>query len=232
MPKKKGYPDNKKLLIAIQQLCNHRVFLKGFLFKCIICSSEFWYSLEELGSNLVCKGCLANFPFPIEPRFVYKLNDLVKRNLFQSPGTVSGNLTVIRTLGYLKKAWYSPFQSLNSFVFSPQLELYLNSTDKNSCSDLDLVCITRGKLVVGEAKNCSEGFSKYDYKSIKTLFDAAIRIKPDILILSCSIDKGNQLSAAKDRLVNLLAEKEVHIHVEAILLPPDEFSEFVARRYE
>jgi len=83
---------------------------------------------------------------PIESNFSYKLNDLIKNNIFQSKTQRDGNLTVIRTLISLgsKRSYYS-------FNYNSQLNLYDNHHSKKPANEIDIVSLVDGKLVIGEA---------------------------------------------------------------------------------
>lgn len=65
-----------------------------------------------------CSGCQRNFAFPAEQPFDYRLNSVVKNNMFQSRRTRDGNRTVIRTLALLHE------RARQSFGYSPQVNLY------------------------------------------------------------------------------------------------------------
>lgn len=121
------------------------VSLKGFNLKCPHCSSKFWYTINSVNEDMVCYGCIENFRLPIEPSFAYKLNDLVKNNIFQSSKCRDGNLTVIRTLALIFD------ESRKSFDYMPQINLYNNFNTNRAYSDVDIFCISDGKLIIGEA---------------------------------------------------------------------------------
>jgi hypothetical protein len=202
---------------TIQELCAYRVLMKGFKLKCNNCSSKFWYHIEEVGETVKCKGCLQRFELPIEPCFSYKLNDLIKNNLFQSKSQRDGNLTVIRTLIYLYN------QSHMSFEYTPQLNLYTDFSRKPD-AEIDILCLVDGMLTIGEAKYNSKGFFENGSKCLNSLVEIAKAIRPDKIILSCCEDQPNKLENAKKSLIRLFKNWEHIPKIEThIMYTPDYF---------
>jgi hypothetical protein len=203
---------------TLKELSEYKVFFKGFKLKCPKCSSEFWYHINETCDVITCKGCLEIFELPIEPKFSYKLNDLVKNNIYQTKKDRDGNLTVIRTLSYLCN------QSRISFEFNPQINLYNNLQSNKPESEIDIVCISDGEFVIGEAKHSSLLFSQEKYKSLNSLVDIARNIHPDKIILSCYEDHNNRLERAKKYIMHLFNGWEYQPIIETLILDaPDDF---------
>ncbi|WP_439185799.1 hypothetical protein [Carboxylicivirga taeanensis] len=207
---------------TIGELCDYRVFLKGFKIKCPKCSSEFWYPIREISEAINCKGCLESFKLPIEPKFAYKLNDLIKNNIFQSKTSRDGNLTVIRTLASIQS------NSRLSFEYSPQINLYSSLKSRKPCSEIDIVCLSDGKLIIGEAKHKSTGFFEKNSKgenSLDTLVELAQIIKPDTIILSCYEDIHTKLEKAKKYIDGKFYRFDYVPEIETLnLRQPDDFN--------
>ncbi len=207
---------------TIKELCNYKVFLKGFNLKCKNCSSQFWYHINEAKETINCKGCLEDFPFPIEPKFAYKLNDLIKNNIFRPDGSRDGNLTVIRTLVSMQQR-----RSHQSFFYSPQLNLYDNYHSNAPCAELDIICLSDGQLVIGEAKHDSRGFFEKNSKgenSLDTLIEISKAIRPDKILLSCYADNNDKLEKAKKYLEGKFYQYDFAPAIETLPLhTPDDF---------
>lgn len=202
----------------VKKLCDYRVFLKGFNLKCKHCSSQFWYHINEVKETISCKGCLEDFQFPVEPKFAYKLNDLIKNNIYQSSGLRDGNLTVIRTLVSMNR------RSHQSFYYSPQLNFYDNHHSNKPCAELDIACISEGQFIIGEAKHDSQAFSADSYKTLYSLAEVAKAIRPDKIILSCYEDSHNRLEKAKKGLIHIFNKWEYTPEIETLqLYTPDYF---------
>lgn len=197
---------------TIRELCGYRVFLKGFNLKCTKCSSEFWYHIQEVSELVNCKGCLEDFELQIEPKFAYKLNDLIKNNIYQSKTHRDGNLTVIRTLARMHR------QSRQSFAYSPQINLYDNFHSNKPCAEIDIVCLSDGLFIIGEAKHSSSAFSAASNKSLKSLVEIAKAIRPDKIILSCYEDPNGKLAKAKQGLIHIFNKWEYQPEIETLHL--------------
>lgn len=203
---------------TIKELCDYRVFIKGHKLKCSNCSSIFWYPLDDIHDTILCQGCLENFVLPIEPPFSYRLNDLVKNNMFQSKTQRDGNLTVIRTLIRIQKA------SAWCFDYTPQLNLFLYENTGKPDAELDIVCTADGKIIIGEAKHDSSAFFIDKMKSLKSLVEVAKLIRPDKIVLSCYVDTNNKLNNAKQSVSYFLHDWPYAPKIETFILrSPDNF---------
>lgn len=216
------YINEENLVLGLkntmEELCQYRVFLKGYNSKCPHCSSRFWYSIKDVGESLNCKGCYNNYDLPVEPAFAYKLNDLVKNNIFQTPTSRNGNLTVIRTLALLSNVGFS------SFSYTAQLNLYSGVRPTKISGDIDIFCIENGKLIIGEAKHDSKAFTENRNKSLKSLVDVAKTIRPDKIVLSCYEDTNDKLAKAKHGLIHAFNRWEYQPEIETIAIgKPDDF---------
>lgn len=204
---------------TLEELTTYQVFFKGFKLKCPDCSSEFWYHINETNDSILCKGCQNKFALPIEPSFAYKLNDLVKNNIYQTKTQRDGNLTVIRTLSHIST------NSLNSFEFSPQINIYDDLHSNKPYSELDILCVSDGKLIIGESKHDSSSFKADNNKSLISLAEAAKIIRPDKIILSCYEDHYKRLDNAKKSLEYIFNKGTYQPEIECILLDePDDFN--------
>lgn len=166
-----------------------------------------------------CKGCNNKYELPVEPDFAYKLNDLVKNNIFQTPTSRDGNLTVIRTLSWLSN------HGFNSFGYTAQLNLFSGVHPTKICGDIDIFCIENGKLIIGEAKHDSKAFAENHNKSLKSLVEVAKDIRPDKVVLSCSEDTNDKLAKAKQGLIHAFDRWEFQPEIETIELDkPDSYN--------
>jgi hypothetical protein len=202
------------LKVTLEKLCSYQVFFKGFNLKCKNCSSTFWYHINDIAESVACKGCLQEFTVPVESNFYYKLNDLIKNNMFHTKDTRDGNLTVIRTLISLQK-------STTDFNYLPQIDLLKNYRNARPYTDLDIICIVDGKLFIGEAKHTSRAF--FDKNSQKltcldTLAAIAQEILPDTIVLSCYENPHEKLEKAQKGLEHILSKLPYKPKIKTILL--------------
>jgi hypothetical protein len=223
------YLNSENLIMGLKntldELCGYRVFLKGFSLKCNNCSSQFWYHLTDINETINCKGCLEDFELPIEPKFSYKLNDLIKNNIFQTRTSRDGNLTVIRTLEYLYN------QSNLSFEYIPQTNLYIAQNTNKPHTDLDIICTSNGKLIIGEAKHTSTAFFEDNNKSLKSLVEIALEIRPDTIILSCYENPNGKLENAVKSLIHIFNKAKYTPNIETLHLSAPDYHNLNSARY-
>lgn len=180
---------------TIQELCEQKVLRAGYILKCEHCSSKTWYSISETSNQVTCKGCSNLNYFQAETPIAYKLNSLIKNNIAEKDksGEIKpdGNLTVIKTLSY-----FSNF-SRDNFMYTPQLNVYEMAGSFELISDIDLICLVDGRLHIGECKNNSDAFAVDGHKSINSLLMVAEKIRPEVLVLSCTENPNKRLEKAK-----------------------------------
>jgi len=189
--------DNLKLGLkhTLQGLVEDKVFLVGYNSKCKKCSSKIWYSLSEITNKTICKGCSNENYFNVETPMAYKLNHLVKNNygMKSEKGVFvpDGNLTAINTLIHL----YNKARA-GSFEYLPQIDVYESYKSGKPKTDLDVVSMVNGQLYIGECKHSSPLFFESSNKSLDNLLLLASTIKPDKVIISCTVDLNNKLDKA------------------------------------
>lgn len=193
--------NEENLIIGLKktvgELCGYKVTIKGFKLKCTTCSSIHWYHIEEVSETVKCKGCLQQFTLPVEPEFAYKLNDLVRNNIYQTNKSRDGNLTVARTLAALKAS------ARTSFNFTAQLNLFTDDHHTKPEADIDIFCTLDGVLVIGEGKHSSTAFFDDSMKALKSLVEIAQQIRPGRIVFSCYDDASDKLAKAKRSLERL-----------------------------
>jgi hypothetical protein len=223
-----GWFNLENLTLGLKQtlaeLTGYQVFFKGFKLKCANCSSTFWYHINEVKEVVNCRGCLRDFNLPVEPQFAYKLNDLIKNNIFATKTNRDGNLTVIRALAVLSNG-------LGPFQFSPQLNLYDDVHSNKPYGDLDIVVNDNGRFVIGEAKYHSKGFFDDSMKSLKSLAEITQMLFPDKIILACSEDEKNKLENACKSLERLLRNSPYKPEIESLLLSQPDYWHIKSHRY-
>jgi hypothetical protein len=206
----------------IQTLCEHKVFMPGFVIKCKHCSSKIWYSIDESKEKLICKGCSSTNHFKAENPIAYKLNSLVKNNY----GTKSakgiflpdGNMTAVRTLLHI---WN---KAINGFLYIPQIDIFDCAEGHKPFTDLDIVAISSGDFYIGECKHSSDLFFDSGNKALLNMVKIAAIVKPDFVILSCTNDVNGKLEKAakflRHHMINWKYKPEI---VPYITWAPDYF---------
>ncbi len=210
---------------TVQELCGYGALLPGFKLKCTHCSSIFWYPLKGAAEAVQCNGCLREFAFPVEQPFAYKLNNVIKNNMFQSRSMRDGNLTVIRTLASLHR------RARKSFGYSPQVNLFDDLHSNRPSSELDIAAIVDGQFIIGEAKHNSAAFSADNNKSLRGLVDVAKEIYPDQIILACYEDQHGKLARAERALIHLFNRWEYQPTISTLLIHEPSYFNLTGYRY-
>ncbi len=123
------------------------IFHRGFIFQCGRCSDVAWFSISEISHTFACRRCGTIQPYsrkswryPSEPALFYKLDEIVYLTLLYNGDTP------LLTLDYLRR------QSSDSFLHCPELRITPKGSSK-AYLELDVCCVTDGRLCIGEAKS-------------------------------------------------------------------------------
>lgn len=150
----------------------------GFDHTCPRCGSVNWTVIDNVRQEMICEGCRFKYSIPAEPRLSYKLSSLARHGILSH-----GLVPVVLVLGQLLRNAHS------SFFFSPCFDLFQRVSGEPSTykrlTDLDIVCIKDGKLVVGEVKSNQ---ARFELEDCLKLAEIARTIEADILLFS-SLDK-------------------------------------------
>jgi len=170
---------------ALQQLTESEIILQGIRPKCGGCGYKNWYSIDEVKSDLICKGCHTPFKFPVEEKWFYKLNELIRNTILHQ-----GVMATLLCLGHIFH------NSRLSFIYSPNLLLFKKYGDKTPDYELDIICISNGRFIIGEVKNSAKLFRKSDFTKME---DVAIKLRPDKVIMYA-------MKGPYDRVITLTKE--------------------------
>lgn len=154
---------------GLARLVKRNIILQGIRPKCRRCGYKNWYFVDEIAGTLICRGCSTQFRIPVEPRWFYKLNELVKNTM-----VTQGVIATLICLGQILNL------SFLSFIYSPNLELTKTFDSEIPDAELDIVCVSDGKFIIGEAKNSAALFGPAESKKIR---DIAIEIRPDKVVI-------------------------------------------------
>lgn len=195
--------DKDALRKEVSEFLNLGVFLTGISQSCPRCGSVNWYEVEKMSQFLVCEGCKYKFSLKAEPIWSYRLNSLVHQGI-----SMHGLVPVVLVLGQLLR------NSRSSFFYSPSLNLFRiidsNTSESKLLGDLDIVCISDSKLIIGEIKQSQSLFEK---NQMLKLADIAVEVSADVLLFSSLDSKPNSktlgfIEEVKEKI------KDKNIHVE------------------
>lgn len=147
------------------------VLFLGVEVRCPQCGVQHWIKVDALAARIVCPGCGTRFLLPEEPQWCYQLNDLVG-NALRTAGSLA-TLQALRAIGHF------PFLS-DPFVFMPPQDIF-KDRDASEFTDVDLLCLSEGALVIGEVKSRAGGFRVHD---LELLAEVARAILPDRVVLA------------------------------------------------
>ena len=198
---KRGLKDNLSSLIEMKMI------QIGIRYKCFNCGLKSFYEVDRTSTHNQCIGCGAEFTINAEEQWFYRLNSIASVN-----GAIYSQIPLIIALGALYE------QSQYSFYPYSPVDIYTGSRMKH-LTDLDLVALIDGKLVIGEVKNVQSLFTDGDFEK---LYQAAKRLRPDRVVLT-SLDET--LDANNRRRIEELQNrlKAFDVKVEWLQLPPTVF---------
>ena len=161
---------------ALSQLTERNIIQIGVRPQCPNCGLTNWYHIDDIRQQLTCQGCRVPFPLHPELTWQYRLNSLV-----HAAYALHGITPMILVLGQLLD------KSRTSFLFSPNLELFVRPQDELSeklkpVAEVDIACIQDGKFIIGEVKQSMSLFREKDFDDMAKI---AERTKPDTVLFSC-----------------------------------------------
>lgn len=178
------------LLRTLQSLTENRIFLQGVRLSCRNCGTNYWEDLGNVEQANTCHGCGAPVPMPAEARWRYRLNSLIRNSV-----AFHGLIPVILSLHNLRSL------ARTSFFFAPGLAFYGHYEDRRPVAELDIACISDGKLVVGEVKTSTVEFTSGELAKLAAL---AQSLGADVAIIAAYLGPENQMGAKKAELEQIL----------------------------
>lgn len=145
------------------------ILLQGSECICISCGTPDWRVIDELQQIMTCRGCRSQFSMPPEPEWSFRLNDLVTNAI-----TRHGVIATIHALYRLSTG------TRDMFVALPSMDIF-EDDPKASFTDIDIIAMRDGRIILGEAKSHPRGFKANDFSKL----DAIARVLlPDVVVLA------------------------------------------------
>ncbi len=167
------------------------ILLMGFYLRCPSCGFAEWRVLDEASQHLNCKGCNYSYTLNSEHRWSYRLNSLVQAGIAKH-----GLVPVVRALSNLSQ------RARHFFAFYPSLDVF-SPGGKAAFTDIDLLCVVDGRLILGECKESSSGFKPKDFDN---MLKVAKALRP-AEVFFCAFS-GTQTQAIKTKMTEMLVELE------------------------
>ncbi|MGX5688495.1 hypothetical protein [Arcticibacter tournemirensis] len=176
---------------TLQYFVSAGILFLGMRIKCEHCGTHAWYPLKTIDNRMPCEGCLNEISPSVTSELYYRFNDIVVNNVksFSKPNgdEFDGNYIVLRTLAHL---YEKNGGRIKSFMYGTCLDINMQDETEPIKTDIDLVFIEDGKLIIGEAKADSKEFKK---KEIDNIIKVANRVKADGILLA--YEKGRDIAA-------------------------------------
>jgi hypothetical protein len=190
----KEIEEDRKMISAslremLQWLTNRGVMQQGVRLQCTNCGSRFWCEIGTLKQTVHCDGCAANVRVPVESIWRYRLNSLVRNGI-----ALHGCVAVISALRCLRE------RARDSFIYTHGIALFKDYGSKPE-AEIDLLCISNGKLICGEVKSSASEFTQ---EELTKLAGIAADIKADQVAISAFNDSQNLMEAHGKALSSLL----------------------------
>ncbi len=178
------------LLRVLQSLTDCGVLQQGVRIRCINCGSRFWREMGTLQQKIKCDGCNAAVPVPVESIWRYRLNSLIRNGI-----ALHGCVPVISALRDLRE------KARDSFIYTHGIGLFKEYGDPTPVAEMDLLCISDGKLVCGEVKSSASEFTQEELGKLARI---AADIKADQVAISAFSDPDLLMTQHSKTLADLL----------------------------
>ena len=175
--------DSGQLRAMLDHLNQRRILRRGLVLNCADCGQLAFHSLGDLAQENVCPRCAASNSLEQqrwrhphdEPNWFYDLHGAVRELLNQD-----GDVPIVAA-GYLSA-------KTRDYADVPELDF---NAEGSKPMEIDLIALTGGKVLVGEAKSRATLGNKADRsKGVAKLLDVAKLVCADGLLLCASEDKA------------------------------------------
>ena len=183
----------------IKHWVEHRMLLQGYYLKCPHCNRGVWYPLDDVGQSYRCSACLTPNQTPSQPEYSFSLAPLVA-------DAIRGHqLLPLAVIGLLAR------EAEHDFLWEPETELRRAVFPGLADSDIDILCICDGRLIIGEVAE-SGGFGQNDARK---LVELARILRPDEIVFGVM---RRCMSDADSRIVDSVREQTGDIGTQVTIL--------------
>lgn len=154
----------------LRSLIEAKLFLQGMRFDCPHCGQTRWRAIADVAATMLCDACQSSFSLPMEDQvWVFRLNELAARAINDK-----GVMNVLRAMGHLD------FIAHRTVVFCPTINVFVEG-QATPLTDLDIVAVYEGKLLIGEVKSCAQSFKPADLDHLEQI---ARIVRPNEILLA------------------------------------------------
>jgi hypothetical protein len=178
------------LVLVLQGLTDSGVLQQGLRISCNNCGSRFWREMGSLDQKVRCDGCNATVAVPVESIWRYRLNSLIRNGI-----ALHGCVPVTSALRCLRE------RARESFIYTHGVALFKDYDDPRPEAEIDLLCISNGKLVCGEVKSSASEFTREELTKLARI---AVDIRADEVAISAFDDPNGLMEEHSKTLIGLL----------------------------
>jgi hypothetical protein len=185
----------RELKSSLGFLVDRRVFYRGHEWVCRNCSHRNWANLRALADEMPCEVCASSHSLPVDVAMDFRLNEFFATCLREHD-----TFTVACILATLRR------ESQVFFSFYPQAAIYREYPEdqgETPSRELDILCVSDGKFLIGEAKARAELIAPSD---ILDLAETAKNLRVDVAILATLSDERSLMPSKLKQLRELLPE--------------------------
>lgn len=159
---------------TLHLLTDRGVLQQGLRIRCTNCGSRLWREIGTLQQKVRCEGCNSTVSVQPEPTWYYRLYSLVRNGI-----ALHGCVPVISALRSLREG------ARESFIYTHGVALYRDYNDEQPEVEIDLLCISDGKLICGEVKSSASEFTR---EGLTKLVGVSMDIGADLVAISAFND--------------------------------------------
>jgi hypothetical protein len=146
--------------------------------------------MGALQQKVKCDGCNATVSVPVESDWQYRLNTLIRNGI-----ALHGCVAVICALQCLRE------EARDCFIYTHGVALFKQHDDPTPEAEMDLLCISDGKLICGEVKSSASEFTQEELAKLARI---ATAIKADQAAISAFSDPNKLMVQHSKILADLL----------------------------
>jgi hypothetical protein len=183
---------------GLDDLVARNILRCGVEMRCDHCGVHCWFHVDDLKQANICSGCGNYIALPATAPWRYRLNSLVQRSVSA------------RTFAVLQALAQLAHRAMNSFFYSPSLDVY-RPGDAQNWHEIDIPCVADGRLIIGEVKD-----GDFNTADLDGFVEVAERLRPDCAAVFLPVDRLPKSQAATEEIRKRLAGSGVPLEIHGL----------------